>query len=119
MSLSCLTCQKIIRTDSEKELREHDGNGKDSFGLLSKAERVSWSGNLTPRQRPNYEKMRSGSSLVPTKKMWKKAHHLMHSSGAIGSVEFSINEQPKLARSCGMRRDWSFEDLSRRHTVKA
>lgn len=110
MTLNCLTCQGIPRTNSDKE-------GENLRLGLGKLERSSWTGNLGP-PRPNinsnYEKMktlRSASSLVPPKKVAKnKAPLRFHSSGSIGSFN-DEEEEPKLVRSCGMRRDWSFEDL--------
>ncbi|CAK9142788.1 unnamed protein product [Ilex paraguariensis] len=96
MSLNCLTCQSMRRTDSKKELREgiFDHEKPNLSLCLGRVER-SWSGNLAP-PRP-YEK-------------FKKATHRIHSSGP---VEFESGA-PKLVRSCGMRRDWSFEDLRQR-----
>ncbi|CAI0472877.1 unnamed protein product [Linum tenue] len=66
MSLNCLTCQPLTRTDSDRE----------------------------------YEK-------IP--KLMKKNSQRVNSSAPIAFN--SDGGQPKLVRSSGMRRDWSFENL--------
>ncbi|CAK9173396.1 unnamed protein product [Ilex paraguariensis] len=97
MSLNCLTCQSMPRTDSDKGFKQIYDHEKHHFShCLGKVER-RWSGNLASPPRP-YEKIRTGK---------KATHHRIHSSG---TVEFE-SSAPKLVRSCGMRRDWSFEDL--------
>ncbi|KAK2995914.1 hypothetical protein RJ640_029796 [Escallonia rubra] len=109
MNLNCLTCQSMQRTDSDGDLRESKYKDKAKFGLcLGRVER-SWSGNLLAAPRP-YEKMRSSSSLLVAAKKVKKAPHRIHSSGPV-ELEYG---QPRLVRSSGMRRDWSFEDLRQR-----
>ncbi|CAI0418563.1 unnamed protein product [Linum tenue] len=66
MSLNCLTCQSLTRTDSERE----------------------------------YEK-------IP--KMVKKNSRRVNNGAAITFNSDGV--EPKLIRSSGMRRDWSFENL--------
>ncbi|MCL7049855.1 hypothetical protein MKW94_002726 [Papaver nudicaule] len=68
----------------------------------------SWSGNLTP---PPYEQIGNGSS-VPTSKGRRGHHRRIHSTGIL-AFEGRNGEsgEPRLMRSCGMRRDWSFENL--------
>ncbi|KAL5791436.1 hypothetical protein ACOSP7_000030 [Xanthoceras sorbifolium] len=104
MSLNCLTCQTLQRTDSEKEY------GHEIYRTLCciKVER-SWSGNLTPPPPPAYEQMRNGS-MVATKNR-KKSCRRLHSTGAV----YDGTDEPRLVRSAGMRRDWSFEDLGERN----
>ncbi|KAB5573884.1 hypothetical protein DKX38_001078 [Salix brachista] len=48
------------------------------------------------------------STAVATRKMIKKEPHRLNSAGG---VTFKGCEEPRLVRSSGMRRDWSFEDL--------
>ncbi|KAM7525423.1 hypothetical protein LguiA_015325 [Lonicera macranthoides] len=92
MSLNCLSCQNVQRTDSIKELREgQDGEEKAQFRM--------WA----PRP---FEQMRTTSAIMVPKKV-NTHHHRIHSSGV---VPFD-DGQPKLVRSCGMRRDWSFENV--------
>lgn len=110
------------RTNSDKE-------GENLRLGLGKYERSSWTGNLGPpranmNDNNNFEKMnnaktclRTCSSLVPQKKVKSKPPIRFASSGSIGSYADEEEEEPKLVRSCGMRRDWSFEDL--RRTAKA
>ncbi|KAH7833836.1 hypothetical protein Vadar_010206 [Vaccinium darrowii] len=109
MSLNCLRCQNLLRTGSEKEHIEGCGDHqKPHFKLhwpkVDKVDR-SWSGNLVPR--PSYDKIRNET---------------MNGGGGGGgqrnttprSGPLRLESGPRLARSCGMRRDWSFEDLRQR-----
>ncbi|KAK4363370.1 hypothetical protein RND71_018611 [Anisodus tanguticus] len=104
--------QVLKRTDSHDELRERINNvkGKKSNNCLFPGgiER-NWSGNLVPKHK--FEKMRAMSLLGQENKV-KKGSRRIHNSGP---MEF-MSDTPKLARSSGMRRDWSFEDL--RQTIK-
>lgn len=104
--MNCLACQSVSRTNSENE-----GDLIDiTIGLRIILEKDEISAKME-YPKPKYGKMRCASSInVPPD---KNIHRRCHSTVA-GSVE----GQPKLVRSCGMRRDWSFEDL-RRHTLKA
>ncbi|CAH2046164.1 unnamed protein product [Thlaspi arvense] len=119
MSLNCLSCQALPRTDSNKEF-DLSGPGPPTveinkvLGKTHFAEPVggrNWSGNLSPRI---YEKIgRPGSSLAQKMKKVKKIHHI-RLSGPVGSSPSNgpiRPEQPRLARSSGMRRNWSFENL--------
>lgn len=98
MSLNCLTRQVLKRTNSHEELREKIKNvqGKSNFRLFSGVER-NWSGNLVKNPR----------SLVGQENKAKKGCRRIHNSGPI---EY-LPDSPRLARSPGIRRDWSFEDL--------
>ncbi|KAK2662508.1 hypothetical protein Ddye_001082 [Dipteronia dyeriana] len=69
--------------------------------LIWKAER-SWSGNLAPPPPPPYEQIRNASTNR------KKNCRRFHSTGAV----YDGADEPRLVRSAGMRRDWSFEDLA-------
>ncbi|EEF42419.1 uncharacterized protein LOC8284597 [Ricinus communis] len=103
MSLNCLTCRDLQRNNSGTE---YDQEGHDRRICCIKVER-SWSGNLTP---PPYEQVGKGNSAVAARKI-KKDHRRLKSMGAIA---FKGTDEPKLIRSSGMRRDWSFEDLRQR-----
>merc|ERR1711943_88699 len=80
------------------------------MGFNLKAEGISWSGYLYIPMSipPPYKKMRSNTSRS-TKMKVKTGHCQKHKSGPL---EFkSSNDEPRLVRSRGMRRDWSFENL--------
>lgn len=74
----------------------------------------SWSGNLSPA---SYEQIRSEpmSVVISKKKKIKKGHRRLNTIdttyGAAVAVAFEADAAPRLARSSGMRRDWSFENL--------
>lgn len=111
MSLNCLTCSQVQRTNSESDRRyEKDRNCKKACS--SQVDR-SWSGNLAS---PSYEQfyMKNASMLVAQKKV-NKGHRRLHSTGA---VAFEGGAEPRLVRSSGMRRDWSFENLRHRDEKK-
>ncbi|MCD9644594.1 hypothetical protein HAX54_032948 [Datura stramonium] len=108
MNLSCLTCQVLRRTDSDNEQRgrynDVDNNSQEmsNFGLCLVRVDRSWSGNLAPNS--GYENMMTRTSN-------NRGHRLQNSGGG-GPMEFP-SVTPRLQRSPGMRRDWSFEDLCR------
>lgn len=105
MSLSCLSCQFMDgnTSDPENECNCHKVSGR----LYNVKVERSWSGNIPPSPSP-YKKMRNKCMNVKVKVM-KTVHYPRYSTG---SIEFKgNNDEPKLVRSCGMRRDWSFEDL--------
>ncbi|VVB08184.1 unnamed protein product [Arabis nemorensis] len=122
MSLNCLSCKALPRTDSNKEV-DISGPGPPpaveinhvigkTCGANHHVGGRNWSGNLSPRI---YDKIgRSGSSLAQKMKKVKKIHHIRLSGPVIGSSPSNgpiFPEQPKLVRSSGMRRNWSFENL--------
>ncbi|KAK6934988.1 hypothetical protein RJ641_035143 [Dillenia turbinata] len=106
MSLNCLTCQGLPRTDSDGHLREEI----HSDLCCTKGER-SWSGNLPPQP---YEKIRKGPYYTEEMKKDEKAprHRRLLTTG---DIAFEGTGEPRLIRSSGMRRDWSFEDLRARN----
>ncbi|KAK4420308.1 hypothetical protein Salat_1981000 [Sesamum alatum] len=123
--MSLINCLRKI--DSEENLKrgrlaDVQDNMKHNFKIyLRKVER-SWSGNLggpkttttSKPPQPNFRKMRSRSNLGTNKFMRKTspALHRVHSTSQAASYE-SAPATPRLVRSSGMRRDWSFEDLRR------
>ncbi|TXG54303.1 hypothetical protein EZV62_019559 [Acer yangbiense] len=94
--INCLACQ---RTNSNKEHDGHDFYRNLSSCCMKKVERRSWSGNLAPPPPPPYEQMNNNR---------KKNCRRLHSTGAV----YDGADEPRLVRSAGMRRDWSFEDLA-------
>ncbi|XP_012076249.1 uncharacterized protein LOC105637409 [Jatropha curcas] len=102
MSLNCLACQNMQRNNSGTEYDRETTSEK----LCCLPVERSWSGNLGS---PTYEKI--GKSSMPIAKKIKKEHRRLNSTGILG---FKGIDEPKLVRSSGMRRDWSFEDLKER-----
>lgn len=100
MSLNCL--KSLKRTDSGIEM-QGDSLCPEKANI-NRFER-NWTGNLSPMS--NYGKMRARSNLMAGKKE-KEAHFRTHHSGPVDLAS------PRLVRSSGMRRDWSFEDLRTR-----
>ncbi|KAL5702621.1 hypothetical protein ACHQM5_027817 [Ranunculus cassubicifolius] len=104
MSLSCLICQPSQKT--QFEIEEGDQNVRNIPTLKSCCMRLdrNWSGHLSP---PRYKKMRTEQSMGVNKTP-KKGHRRGHSMSV---VQLEDDCSPRLSRSGGMRRDWSFEDL--------
>ncbi|KAM3263912.1 hypothetical protein P3L10_000906 [Capsicum annuum] len=106
MNLNCLTCRILRRTDSDDEERgrfnnvDYNNQELSNFNLcLARVER-SWSGNLAPN---------SGYDNMMTRASNDGAHRRQNNSGP---MEFP-SVTPRLQRSPGLRRDWSFENLCR------
>ncbi|KAL9368969.1 hypothetical protein Peur_040168 [Populus x canadensis] len=108
MSLGCLSCQDLQRSDSERECLQGKPH-QNKLGCIM-MER-SWSGNLSP---PSHGQMGRKSTAVAARKVIKKEPHRLNSAGG---VTFKGCEEPRLVRSSGMRRDWSFEDLRKPCTI--
>ncbi|KAM3270902.1 hypothetical protein P3S67_029104 [Capsicum chacoense] len=106
MTLNCLTCKVLKRTDSDEELQKRINHveEKSNFRLFPGGIERNWSGNLVSK--PRVEKRRTRSLLGQETTPRKDARRIHNS----GPMEY-LPDTPKLARSPGMRRDWSFEDL--------
>ncbi|CAK7356142.1 unnamed protein product [Dovyalis caffra] len=102
MSLNCLSCQDLQRSGSEREWLQCKSH-RNKLSCIK--EERSWSGNLSL---PCYGEMGRNSTAVAARKVIKKEPRRLNSTGG---VAFKGCEEPKLVRSSGMRRDWSFEDL--------
>ncbi|KAH7514417.1 uncharacterized protein LOC107430587 [Ziziphus jujuba] len=113
MSLNCLTCSQVQRSNSESDRKQH-GKDRNCTKISNAHVDRSWSGNLASP--PSYEQfcMKNASMLVAHKKV-TQGHRRLHSTGA---VAFEGGAEPRLVRSSGMRRDWSFEDLRQRDEKK-
>ncbi|XP_038905810.1 uncharacterized protein LOC120091761 [Benincasa hispida] len=98
MSLNCLSCQILQRTDSERH-RDQQIQTYYASDEFDSSER-SWSGNLSFR--PHDRHNRGGFRGLPENKVAPISHRRAVSFGG---------KEPRLVRSSGMRRDWSFEDL--------
>lgn len=96
MSLNCLTCggQVLQRENSE---REYFTEIKVSRKVPNIKVGRTWSGNISP---PQCAAATGGGAVAKIK---KEHHRRTNSAGNVG---------PRLVRSSGMRRDWSFEDLN-------
>ncbi|OWM64139.1 uncharacterized protein LOC116192417 [Punica granatum] len=113
MSLNCLTCQCLQRTDSNGDYRSVKENCHSVCCL--RAER-NWSG---PLLHPSYEPILDNSGPINgvAKKRQKALRRLSTGAVTFGGSDLGVgtgdlgSRQPKLIRSGGMRRDWSFEDL--------
>ncbi|OIW10658.1 hypothetical protein TanjilG_16030 [Lupinus angustifolius] len=97
MSLNCLSCSQVLqRTDSYGELHRE----KEYREACKRVDR-SWSGNIAPSPKCEGGK---GGAVAKLKADRRRIH-------STGNVSFSGSSEPRLVRSSGMRRDWSFENL--------
>ncbi|GMJ06039.1 hypothetical protein like AT2G35215 [Hibiscus trionum] len=95
MSFNCLT---LKRTESS--------NGRDHFGHKQKPSVTFCCASRT--RSGNYEQIGS----EPMSKKTKKGHRRRNTIPAtFESKGFDADSEPRLVRSCGMRRNWSLEDL--------
>ncbi|KAL1194783.1 hypothetical protein V5N11_034135 [Cardamine amara subsp. amara] len=100
MSLNCLACHILQRTDSDREI----GSRKES----NFNENFASSG---------FEKMvRNRSSLPIVRRPVKKGGHRRLYSAEM--VVYGDLDEPRLVRSSGIRRDWSFEDLKKQREMR-
>ncbi|XWS38749.1 hypothetical protein CRYUN_Cryun19dG0157100 [Craigia yunnanensis] len=108
MTLNCLTSQVLRRTDSNND--RDCGKEKESSKFCCIRVDRSWSGNINPAV---YEQIRSEPMSMFSSKKIKKGHRRLNTiATTFGAVTFEADDvEPRLVRSCGMRRDWSFEDL--------
>ncbi|KAK1324655.1 hypothetical protein QJS10_CPA01g02928 [Acorus calamus] len=109
--MPCLPCQRLRRTKSDIR---HNGFEPSRLGTRRTGVK-SWSGPLIA---PPYKALRSGLGSLKGDvvmgrncKLWSELTAI-NEEGSPRSDE-DVNE-PRLARSGGMRRDWSFEDLKKR-----
>ncbi|ESQ52134.1 hypothetical protein EUTSA_v10017673mg [Eutrema salsugineum] len=93
MSLNCLACHILQRSDSDRDI----GSRKDS----KFTENIVTSG---------YEHMVRNRSPLPVVRRVKTGHRRLYSAEV---VVYGDLDEPKLVRSSGIRRDWSFEDLKK------
>ncbi|CAE6030448.1 unnamed protein product [Arabidopsis arenosa] len=93
MSLNCLACHILQRTDSDREIGSlKDSNFKENFATS------------------RYDKMVRNRSSLPVVRRVNKGHRRLYSAEIMVYGEL---DEPKLVRSSGIRRDWSFEDLKK------
>lgn len=94
MIMLCPTCQTMQRTNSQQEIEGlHPRSKTQKSGCT---QQNNWSGCLGPRAQDNATKCkRKGRKLD------------------FGEAKTVSNGEPRLVRSSGMRRDWSFEDPSK------
>ncbi|XP_061336877.1 uncharacterized protein LOC133283957 [Gastrolobium bilobum] len=90
-------CQVLQRTDSYREyLPEND------YREVTKKVDRSWSGNITSPQ-CELPKVKGVVAKI------KADHRRVHSAG---NIQYPGSSEPRLVRSSGMRREWSFENLA-------
>ncbi|KAE8722542.1 Detected protein of unknown function [Hibiscus syriacus] len=108
MSLNCWTCPILQRTNSSSDV--DFSKEKDITQFCCVRISRSLSGNMSPQP---YEQLGKDPG-IPTKKM-KKAPRRFNTFDTISysamGFEGNGNDEPRLVRSSGMRRDWSMEDL--------
>ncbi|KAK4803311.1 hypothetical protein SAY86_001514 [Trapa natans] len=119
MSLNCLTCQTMERTNSDHSLPSNENRCHNlPFPRVDR----NWSGQLLT---PPYDEIRDkcGPLKTTTRKRLKgqrgSTGGLIFGGSDLGVGHHNVGPslmQPKLVRSGGMRRDWSFEDL--RHDIR-
>ncbi|KAG6490449.1 uncharacterized protein LOC122004604 [Zingiber officinale] len=120
MSLNCLSCGGY-ESPSPKRKASSEQDGLSWMSRCCGVDR-SWSGNLTPPPPPAYGTLRSGSAKYSShgggeaREMGQ--HRRIWSTGsALMEEEMSEAEEPRLVRSRGMRREWSFEDVQKSNTT--
>ncbi|KAF7829228.1 transcription factor MYC2-like [Senna tora] len=91
--------QTLQRTNSHRECAPENRSLRKARSL--QVDR-SWAGNMAP---PTDCKERRGGPMA----IIKREHRRVHSAG---SDAYSNSHEPRLVRSPGMRRDWSFENLA-------
>ncbi|CAO2837981.1 unnamed protein product [Amaranthus hypochondriacus] len=111
MSLNC--CHVLQRTDSEVDVSKRSCIHENEKPITPKnipslfrrkflAER-SWSGNLIPGKGTG-----TGTHVASPKNM--KVHNLRRYD-SMDEASYDNDNTPRLVRSGGIRRDWSFENL--------
>ncbi|KAG0452785.1 hypothetical protein HPP92_025449 [Vanilla planifolia] len=115
MNLNCLLCEGGCEGGRGRGRPEagRDLGGKHRQICRCCGFDLSWSGNLSP---PPYTNLRRSTSVVPGRhggpcKLANTASNLSNASVEPPLAPPSAAGEPRLMRSGGMRRDWSFEDL--------
>ncbi|KAE8724157.1 Detected protein of unknown function [Hibiscus syriacus] len=103
MSLNCLNCQILKRTDSDNDIDHHCAKPKYARKIRSKKARSK--SEISPAV---YEQLRREEPIMQVVGS-KKGHHRRLNTVDNGAVAFEVDCNPRLLRSSGMRRDWSFE----------
>lgn len=107
--MNCLTCQALPRTQSDRENRGYETpstRGKSCCLYVPRR----WSTELTTPS--SYDSIKiDDDHHISSSNVHKKARTRRVRSECGGN-------EPKLVRSSGMRRDWSFEDLGLRGQKK-
>lgn len=114
MSLNCLNCSQVRRTNSDHACERKHGEVRNCKKICCVEVDRSWPGNLAPQP---YEQIcvKNATMLVAKKKVVRPGHRRLYTTGA---AAFEGAAEPRLVRSSGMRRDWSFEDLRPRRDEK-
>ena len=108
MTLNCMNCRANSKLNKNKFEKPPLANATLRVKILTER---NWSGTLIPPAYTQEATMELNS--IPTKKP-KRAYRRYGSIGAIPIPEedaVDLLNEPRLMRSGGIRRDWSFEDL--------
>ncbi|XP_074315718.1 uncharacterized protein LOC141651927 [Silene latifolia] len=121
--MNCIKCKLLKKLNShcERNHKSCNNDDKDISSYVAKKRlrynalaNRSWSGNLMPPSASCNNANKSEDCLHPQKKV-KFAH--FHRQGSVGAMPYHrevddhLETGPRLVRSVGRRRDWSFEDL--------
>ena len=107
MNLMCLGCQTIPRTTSSNDIREgYEGELDQSPPTPLLMGQRSSPSKLVRGSKS--KKLRDDQSMI----IGLPAKPVLHKDKSIKRKEINKDAcKPRLTRSSGMRRDWSFEDL--------
>ncbi|KAG4188323.1 hypothetical protein ERO13_A08G156500v2 [Gossypium hirsutum] len=105
MSLNCLICQHRSNSNNYREYCAKEKNCKERVG-------TSCSG-ISPTYYNEIKSDHEPTSLVIAKNKINKGHRRLKTiDSPYGATAFeSDNDEPKLVRSSGVRRNWSFKDM--------
>ncbi|MBA0646465.1 hypothetical protein Goklo_014430, partial [Gossypium klotzschianum] len=105
MSLNCLICQHRSNSNNYREYCAKEENCKERVG-------TSCSG-ISPAYYDEIKSDHEPTSLVIAKNKINKGHRRLKTidSPYRATAFESDNDEPKLVRSSGVRRNWSFKDI--------
>lgn len=100
MSLNCLACSQVVKTDSPIECAPESPSLRKSRSMA--VDRGSWSGNNI-NVTPPHERHGTRGPMAKIKREHRRTQ---------SAADAFHQGEPRLIRSPGMRRDWSFENLA-------
>ncbi|GMJ16070.1 hypothetical protein like AT2G35215 [Hibiscus trionum] len=105
MSLNCLSCRILKRTVSN--------NGRDHCAKPNYTRKMGSNDRCKSEISPAaYEQLRMEEAMMSGMGSKKGRHRRLNTiDTTYGAVAFEADVNPKLVRSPGMRRDWSFEKV--------
>uniref|UniRef100_A0A7N0TBK0 Uncharacterized protein n=1 Tax=Kalanchoe fedtschenkoi TaxID=63787 RepID=A0A7N0TBK0_KALFE len=120
MSMNCL-CHALDKMDSVYQNRKRRLEQQHERRRHRKRAERNWSGSLIPSR---IQQMHGGSSAdqqdddTTLERAAKKARKGHRRGTSLVDEPFLGQGEPRLVRSSGMRRDWSFEDLKQQRNNK-